>query len=103
MLPAQILAGPLIAAIGFTVTVILTEQPDAIVYTTVVVPPFTAHTIPVVAPTVATVVLEELHVPPPAPSLSCDALPWHMVVVPDIGVMAFTVKLSVTVQPAGVL
>ena len=67
------------------------------------VPADTPDTIPELATTVAISAAPELHVPPEAPSLSVVVLPWHTAVMPVTGVMAFTVRLTETVHPAGVL
>lgn len=69
----------------------------------VAVPADRPDTIPDDKPTVAIPVDPELHVPPPAPSLSIVMLPWHTVVGPVTGVIAFTVKLMPAVHPADVL
>ena len=55
-------------------------------------------------PTVATLVMPELHVPPAGASVSAVVLPWHTVVLPDIaGGRIFTVTVAVVLHPAVVV
>ena len=65
------------------------------------VPAETLVTTPVPATTVATPGVPELHVPPPVASARVVVLPKHMVSVPVIGVVGFTVivVLPVAVFP----
>ena len=65
----------------------------------VVVPAEIPEANPVVAPIVATTVLELLHVPPPVASVSVPVVPVHKFVGPAIGSgAAFTVTLIVVVS-----
>jgi hypothetical protein len=67
----------------------------------VVVPPNTPVTIPVPVPTVATVVVLLVHLPPVVPSLRVLVCPAHMLVIPVIGNgLAFTVITELVIQPA---
>jgi len=66
------------------------------VYDIVAVPTLLPFTVPSV-PTVATIVLELLHVPPPVASVSAVVDPWHMTAVPVIiAGWVFTVTTAVT-------
>jgi len=85
---------------GLTVIGLLTEQPVVvIVYEIVVVPVATPETTPVDDPTVAALVFELLHVPPPA-SVSDIVVPTHTEDAPVIGAgSALTVNTVVALQP----
>jgi len=67
------------------------------------IPADTPDTIPDPNPIVAIATAPELHVPPLAPSLNVVMAAWHSVVMPAIGVIGFTVKLTLTEHPAEVL
>ncbi len=85
---------------GFTVTVVVIRQPVGRVYVITDVPVETPETIPVVDPTVATVVLLLSQVPPPA-SDNVVVLPTQTFVVPVMGLgSGFTVIVVVTAQLA---
>ena len=60
------------------------------------VPPATPVTTPVPAPMVATPVVPELHVPPPAASARVVVFPGHTFRVPVIGAILLTVSVAVT-------
>lgn len=62
----------------------------------------TPVTIPVLAPTVAILILELVHVPPGVLLLNVVVWPTHTVNTPVIGEAALTVTALVAVQPAGV-
>ena len=95
---------PMIALIGFTVTVVLLLQPVAvIIYDIVLVPAVDPPvTIPDV-PTVATPVLVLLQVPPPVPSARFVVAPWHTVAVPVIAAIGLTVTTVFALQPEAVI
>ena len=88
---------PVIGCIAFTVTVVVTKQPAAIVYVIVAVPPATPVTIPETVPTVALAVLLLLHVPPVTASVNVEVDPAHIITVPLIAV---GVWLIVTIDVA---
>ena len=88
----------------FTVTGLITEHPEIIVYLTVSAPAEIPVSIPVDDPIVPTVVILLLHVPPGKVSLKESVAPAHMVARPAIadgGV--FTVTVFVVTQPVGKL
>jgi hypothetical protein len=83
--PIHIDSDPVIMGVGFTVTTAVVVQPagvyeNVIVAVSAVIP----VTMPVVAPTTATVVLLLLHVPPDVASLSVVVAPTHKVRTPVI-------------------
>lgn len=64
-------------------------------------PPITPVTTPVPVPTVATVVVLLVHLPPGVPSLSVVLCKAQMLVMPVIGSgLAFTLIMVYVVQPA---
>ena len=64
-------------------------------------PPPAPVTTPVPVPTVATVVVLLVHLPPAVPSLSVPACPTHSVVIPVMGSgLAFTVITVLVIHPA---
>ena len=86
---------------GLTVTITEFEQPPAVVYIMVVVPPLIPVTIPV-EPTVATLVMVLSHVPPALMSESEVVEPAQRTAVPVIGAgSGLTVTTIVAIQPAG--
>lgn len=101
-LPSQILLLPRIDP-GAAVTVIsrVTVQPEPSEYVIVTLPVWLPVTIPFSDPTVAVLVEDEVHRPPPGISLSSAVAPAHTVALP---VMApgegLTVIVLVVTQPA---
>src|ERR1043165_5726673 len=73
--PSHTLAVPVVAAIGFTVTIVVTLHPVESAYVTLVVPLATPVTIPLADPMVATAVLLTAHVPLGVALLSVVAEP----------------------------
>ena len=67
------------------------------------VPPAMPETTPVPTPIVAIPGEPELHVPPPAASVSVVVLPWQTFSMPEIGASGVTVTTAVAVQPAAVV
>ena len=64
-------------------------------------PPPAPVTTPVPVPTVATVVVLLVHLPPPVPSLRVLVCPTHSVVIPVMGSgLAFTEITVLVMQPA---
>lgn len=78
-------------------------QPAGVVYVISAVPALTPLITPVVRAADAMEGAVLLQVPPGAALVSSVALPWHMVGVPPIGDIAFTVTVAVAMQPAGVV
>ena len=97
--------GPLIpTGFEFTVTGVVTVQPEPNEYVMVAVPAVTPVTKPVDDPTVAIVVEPLLHVPPPVASLSVVVVAIHTCVVPVIeGGSAFTVTVAIAWQPLAIV
>ena len=98
--PAHIYGDPIIAVgEGITVTVVVLIQPVPNVYVMTDVPGVTPVTTPVPRPTVATVVVPLVQVPPPA-SAKVVVAPAHTVVTPVIAAgNGNTVNVVVTLQP----
>jgi hypothetical protein len=88
-----------IGATGFTSTVVVVKQPPGAVYVILAVPPDAPLTIPEEAPTVATPVAPEDHVPPAVAFINVMVVPWQTDVAPLIAVSAFTEMTIVAVQP----
>jgi len=84
----------IIAGMAVTLTVVVDALPQPVLYCIVALPPLTPLTTPDDGSTVATDVLELLHVPLADASLSEVVLPWHTVVVPFI-LVGIAVTLTV--------
>jgi hypothetical protein len=87
--PIHTAVPPLMAAgLANTVTVLTARQalPVLMRYVILVVPAVKPYTMPVVDPTVATVVAELLHVPPAVPSLKVMVEPAHIEEAPLMAV-----------------
>ena len=83
VLPAHKLSMPdIIVGMGLIVTVVLAGQYPAKLYEIVAVPAASPVIVPEVLPTVATLVLELLHTPPPARGISVAVEEAQIVVVP---------------------
>jgi hypothetical protein len=83
-----------------TVTVVVTVQPVDNEYEITEVPALTPHSVPVVAPMVATAVFELLQVPPATVLLRVVHVPAHKDVMPVMAAGAGeTVAITVAVQP----
>ena len=83
---------------GFTVTMIVAEQPVASVYVIVVVPPdgSVPVTTPVLVPTSAISISALLQEPPVAVSVSVVVDPKQTTAFPEIAYIGFTVNVVVT-------
>jgi len=95
--PEQITIVPDIApGRALTVTILVTKQPADSMYVIVAVPADIPLTVPLSEPTVATVTLPLVHVPPPVVDDSDVDAPIHTVAVPviDAGI-GFTVAIVV--------
>jgi hypothetical protein len=99
--PAQILFIPVIAiGVVFTLTTLITLHAEPIVYEMMEVPAIRPVTTPVVAFTVAFVVLLLAHVPPVVVEFRVTVVPVHKVVGPVIASgSAFTVIVAVINAP----
>jgi len=98
--PAHTLAVPVMDdGKGLTVTTIVALHVPK-VYVITAIPAFIPFTIPVTEPTVATLVLLLVHVPPTIPFTSVDVEPMHRFVEPEIDVgVGTTVNAFVAIQP----
>lgn len=96
-----VLAPPIAAGLGFTVTTTETVQPVPNEYIIVDVPGVNPLTSPVAEPTVATLVALLVHAPPPGDDKVVVA-PAHTLAVPVIGDGAdITVTVIVVLHPLG--
>lgn len=91
---------PIVPGLAYTVTVLVTLQPDGNVYEICEVPAVTPVTIPSPEPTVATGRLLLVHVPPDGDELSVVVDPTHSPAVPVIAPgIGFTVTSRVVEHP----
>lgn len=93
----------MIAPSGFTVSVAVDVHPAPVVYTIVEVPPPVPTAIPLEPPIVVTDRLLLVHAPPVVALLRVVELPWQIVVMPVIGLIAFTVNGRVAIHPRAVV
>ena len=98
--PAHTLPGPVTGVTVVTVTTVEDGHPSAVVYTIVAVPVATPLTAPPV-PTAATAILLLAHVPPGTALNSVVENAAHVLAVPVLYSLGYTVKLFVALQPSG--
>jgi hypothetical protein len=98
--PAHNVVAPVIElAAGFTETITMRLQPDAIVYVIVVVPADKPDTTPVVTTTDPIDGLLLVHVPPVLAQLRVVVIPRQALIVPLITAIGFTVIVLATTHP----